>query len=266
MNSVTRLLACASVFCLLSFQRPIASADDGFELKHVPVTQTHSATYLIVNLGKYDVRVIAALVPPGAGKNNRQLAAPERAATGLSLDDYQRLYQARAVASGGYLASFAPPTPLGLLKSNGVLVSRSHQTWLVEGMYCSNAGQALILQWTQDADISNFRDCIQAGPILLHDGKEPNDVPSRQAIGYNKLAMSIQEQTFLCTLTGNRIVLGVTDEVNLPTLVNFLRDKVGCLNAIRFTGAETAGLRVNEQLYGNDRFLFPSALAVIPRK
>ena len=171
----------------------------------------------------------------------------------------------RGYISGGYLSSFSPPTPLGLVKSNGVLVSRPHDSWLVEGLYCENGSEAVIVKWQEENDLSSFRDCLQAGPILLLGGKQPQDVPSVESTGYKKLAYSVQEQAFLCTLIGKRVALGITSETNLPALVDFLRDKVGCIDAIRLTGKETAGLRYKDKLYGKDQFLFPSAIGIVPR-
>jgi hypothetical protein len=179
------------------------------------------------------------------------------------LEDYSNLEHALAVLSGGYIAAFAPPTPLGFVKSNGVVLNAPHETWVVEGVLCTKKGQLIIRTWSSGAD-ENFPDCLQAGPILLLGGKEPNDLPSRETNGYQKLAKSIQAQTFVCTMGDQEVLAGVTDKINLPTLVSFLRDKLRCMDAIRLTGQATAGLRLGSSLWGSDAYLFPDAIAVVP--
>ena len=62
-------------------------------------------------------------------------------------------------------------------------------------------------------------------------------------------------------------MLGITDKIDLPTLVAFLSwGEIGCVNAIRLTGKETAGLALEDKLIGNDQYLFPSVLAVMARE
>ena len=239
---------------LILFTSPFRSASSAeLEAKTVSVDQDRSATYLNIDLKAFDIKVYSAV------------KFANGAATGYSLDNYLNLGGAAAVFSGGYLASFAPPTPLGLVKSDGVVTNKPHGTWLVEGVLCAKEGQLVIQTWSVGAE-EDFPDCLQAGPILLLKGKEPNDLPSRSASGYLKLANSVQEQTFLCTLGDQQAVAGVTDRMDLPTLVAFLRDKIGCVDAIRLTGKDTAGLRLKRPraLYLNDAYLFPDAIAVVP--
>ena len=266
MKYSAKTTAIAVLNCTLCFQQTLASTP-GLEFQQTVVSEGRSATYLRINLAKFDLRVLSALVPPvDVGGPSQRSGNLERAATGLSLEDYRNLYHATAVLSGGYLASFAPPSPLGLVKSNGVIVSRPHHTWLTDAIFCSNVEKATIQQWTDDFDLAHFRDCLQAGPLLLSKGNPPDNVGSTQVAGYQKLANSIQEQAFLCTLNDNQMALGITDQMELATLVDFLRDRVGCMDAIRLTGRETAGLWFNRQLYGKDQYLFPSVIAVIPRR
>jgi hypothetical protein len=223
------------------------------EAKTMAVDQDRSATYLKIDLKAFDIKVLSAV------------KFANGAATGYSLENYLKLGRAAAVLSGGYLASFAPPMPLGLVKSDGVVTNKSHNTWVVEGILCTKEGQLVIRTWSAEAE-EDFPDCLQAGPILLLKGKEPSDLPSRNASGYLKLAKSAQEQTFLCTLGDQQVAAGVTDKMDLPTLVDFLRGKIGCVDAIRLTGKDTAGLRLMRPrvLYGNDAYLFPDAIAVVP--
>ena len=74
-------------------------------LHQAKVAEGRLATYLRVDLEKFDVRVLSALLPR---KDDKAQAAPERAARGFFLNDYRTLHNAEAVLSGGYKASFSP--------------------------------------------------------------------------------------------------------------------------------------------------------------
>jgi hypothetical protein len=235
---------------------------DGLVLHQATVAEGRLATYLRVDLEKFDVRVLSALLPR---KDDKAQAAPERAARGFFLNDYRTLHNAEAVLSGGYIASFSPPTPLGLIKSDWTVVNAPHESWLTDGYFCSEPGRAQIQRWI---DLAAFRDCLQAGPILLLQGEPPKDLGrSRRPGSYKKLENSVQEQAFICTVMPNELILGVTDKINLPALVDFLsRKETGCTDAIRLTGEQTAGLVLSDKEFGHDDYLFPSVIAVMPRK
>ena len=162
---------------------------DGLELHRASLGRGE-ATYLRVDLGKFDVRVLTALVPIDE-PNISPTQTLERAARGYFLKDYRTLYGAKAVLSGGYIASFSPPMALGLVKSNGVIANEFHKSWLTEGLFCSDVGRVKI---DDDVDKDEFRDCLQTGPLLLLRGQPPRDGRSTRASGYDKLARAVQEQ------------------------------------------------------------------------
>jgi hypothetical protein len=117
--------------------------------------------YLRVALSDVSVRVLTPLVP--LKSTLPTVADPERALRGLSLADYLKIYDAAAVMSGGYIENYSPPTALGFVKSNGVSTTRSHESWLTDGVFCSDVGRAIIGP-SSSADQTSFRDCLQAGP------------------------------------------------------------------------------------------------------
>ena len=243
------------------FLKPLAFAKEP-EIQVQQLTGEKSAYYLRVDLGDDDVRVLSPLVPlSSASVANRN---PERMPQGFFLENYLVQYNAIAVSSGGYMSSYSPPMTLGFLKSNGMSVARPHNSWLTNGLFCSNADRAAIQLVGAEFEPPSFRDCLQAGPVLLRDGSPP---PISANIGYAKLAQSVQEQTFICIDSQKRIVLGVTDKINFPALVEFLSSsRTGCVDALRLTGLDTAGLRDRKKLYGHDDYLFPSAIGVIPKR
>jgi hypothetical protein len=155
---------------------------EGLTLHKIAIDNDRNAILLRVSLEKFDVRVLAALAPLRDVALYAQ-TSPERAARGYFLREYGRMYDALAVLAGGYIADFSPPTPLGLVASNGVVASPPHESWLTEGVFCSDSGRARIGKLDDGANPVSFRDCLQAGPLLLLDGKQPADVPSTRATG-----------------------------------------------------------------------------------
>jgi hypothetical protein len=222
------------------------------------INSDKSAYFLRVNFGAIDVRVLTPSVPLGGSLSTA--IDPERAPQGFLLADYLARYHAIAAVSGGYIDSYSPPTALGFVKSNGIVAARSHNSWLTNGVFCSDVGRAVIKMVETSVDVNGFRDCLQAGPLLLANG-----VPMRQDVaGYQRLAQSVQEQTFVCIDNDKQVVLGVTDKVDFGTLVSFLY-QISCVDSLRLTGLDTAGLRIRNQLFGRDEYLFPSAIGVIQK-
>ena len=175
-----------------------------------------------------------------------------------------RRYDTDAVSSGGYIDSYSPPTSLGFVKSDWVRVSPPHESWLTEALFCSDDNRVSIDFMEQSKEGAGFRDCVQAGPLLLKKGLPPS---GSSAIAYQKLARAVQEQTFICIDGFGQAVIGVTDKTDLVGLTAFLRrPEIGCVDAMRLTGLDTAGMRVGSKLFGRDDYLFPNALGVIRRK
>jgi hypothetical protein len=234
------------------------AAAQGLNIESQDLGSGKAAKYIRVDLGHFDVRVISPLVSLGG----QAIASnPERAPQGLSLLEYLIRYGALAVMSGGYIDTYSPPTALGFVKSNGTLVAPPRNSWLTNGLFCSDEGRAVIQSGIPD----NFRDCLQAGPVLLSGGHVS---PQSNNPGYAKLAQSVQEQGFICLDSQSRVVLGVSDKINLQTLVDFLsRPEIDCKYALRLTGLSTAGLRDRSGLViGHDDYLFPSAIGVFAKK
>lgn len=182
----------------------------GLELHETTVSEGVSASYLRVDLHEFNVRVLSALVPIGS-LGIAPSTSPERAVRGLYLKDYLTLYHAAVVLSGGYMATFSPPTPLGLVRSNGIVISPPDHTWLTDGYFCSEPGHVQIERWI---DLAEFRDCLQAGPLLLLKGKPQNDVPKDRRAQYQQFAALAQQHAFICTSISSEFVMGVTGKVD----------------------------------------------------
>jgi hypothetical protein len=237
---------------------------EGLVLQHIQIAENKQMHLVRISLRYFDVRVLSPLVSLVTKQSTN--SNPERLARGYYLQEYLLRFGAEVVSSGGYIDSYSPPTSLGLVKSAGATVSSAHISWLTEAIFCSDEGRATIEFMKADFSKSDFRDCLQAGPMLLRQGKIPADTLSRKSTGYLKLARSVQEQLFLCLDSAQQVVLGVTDEIDLPTLTaSLIKQEVGCSDAIRLTGQDTAGLRTKKKLFGNDDYLFPNAIGVVRR-
>jgi len=223
--------------------------------------------YLRVSLDKFDVRVLAARVPLFESAQQSLKSNPERLASGYSLQDYLRRYRALAVLSGGYIDSYSPPTPLGVVRSNGYQVSPIHQSWLVDGFFCSKPGHAEITKVDMDPLRRTFSDCVQSGPVLLLGNKKINDSSREQLENYKKFANLPYERTFVCLKGDREALLGITGKIELPKLISALQQQpeFSCTDAIGLTGGSSAGLRIGNKLFGKDEFLYPSVIAVMAR-
>ena len=176
-------------------------------------------------------------------------------------------FDAVAVLSGGYIETYSPPTPLGFVKSSGRRFSGFHKSWLTDSVFCSDRGEAVI-DYTENADVdpARFRDCVQAGPLLLRHASVVQPHLDQDTSRYQQLTQSNQEQTFICTTKENHVLIGVTDKMYLTTLVEFLHSPaIGCYNAMRLTGFDTSGLIVGDKTYNADDFLFPNAIGIFRR-
>ncbi len=238
-----------------------SGATNSLNIQTREVAGGKSVSYLRVDLANFDVRILT----PSLRRISSAATNPERTPQGLFLSDYLTRYDAAAVMSGGYIDSYSPPTALGFVKSNGTLVAPPHNSWLTNGLFCSDVGRAIVQSVGSDINKPDFRDCLQAGPILLIAGNALSQVGANAS--YLKLAHSIQEQGFICIDGNSHVLMGVTDKINFATLVDFLNlPEIGCKDAVRLTGLDTAGLRDRSHLFGHDDYLFPNAIGILPKK
>jgi len=244
------------------------AADDGVRklvLKQIKIANAAvDVSYVRVSLKDSDVRVLAASAPDDV-QSTRPLYS-DRSASGYSLQDYQVRYGAFAVVSGGYFDSYSPPTPWGLLKSNGTQISEVRRSWLTDGFFCSDVGHVEIMSVSNDAARVGFRDCVQSGPLLLL-GKKPVNDPTRDAVAdFKKFESAPYERAFACLGDNGDVILGVAGKIELPKLVSaLLEPEFDCRDAIALTSSGLAGLRVGDALFGSDDVLFPSVIAIVDR-
>jgi uncharacterized protein YigE (DUF2233 family) len=185
----------------------------------------------------------------------------------LFLGDYiGRAPGPNLVISGGYMSSFSPPRPLGLVKVDGKQIGSPHTSWLGTGMFCTDGRQVKIAPFGQLSSNNTFTDCIQSGPLLISDGIVRYDNDKEIGAGEEKLVSSVQEQAFICIDSNYKVKLGVSDPIRLDEFSRFLSTKLNCQDALRLTGQRTAGLQTRSKLFGYDEFPLYSVIAVLPKE
>jgi hypothetical protein len=247
------------------------------DLEFRPVPDIDGLEYLYADSvdDGVNIRIVAARAVPG--KREFAIVTPESPldpteartatdqATGGTLEDYQKRFRANVVLSGGYLSSFSPPIPLGLLKSANVAISRPHSSWLFDGLICveSAAPWFEIDRYSNSEQTTKCRDALQAGQLLVQAGNGALHLDDRN----QRLVNIGQERAFVCTDHQSRVILGVTTKMLEMPLVNILRSKpFDCSEAISLSGHITAGILIPtlgpQGRLGNTGFTIPDAIII----
>jgi Phosphodiester glycosidase len=263
-----RVLPMLSIAALILFcSQPKSFAQwvvvaDGAELLQQQPHDNVTMTYLRVALDRFNIRVATPRVLKFGAANQTPGQNPERSPRGFFLDEYISRYDALAAISASYVKTFSPPTPLGQIKSDGIIVGTPHSSWATEGVFCSDKGRASIEVATGSLADMNYRDCIQVGPILLQDHTVPADLLSSTTGGsdYDKMINGQVGHSIACIDKAGRVLLGLTGRMPLSELVAALKHApLYCASAIRL---QPGGMQVKSNLYGTDSYLHPSALVV----
>jgi hypothetical protein len=154
-----------------------------------------------VDLNKWNLAVQVPNSTPSGSYND---------ISGLPLAEYARSGNAKLVMSGGYLMSYSPASPLGLVLKGGRSVSREHNSWLTSAILCIYNDRSVAIVYASDGPRPNSApDCIQAGPMLVNRGHAAFE-PERVGASAKKLWESLQEQAFVCVDDNGKILLGVS--------------------------------------------------------
>jgi hypothetical protein len=169
---------------------------------------------------------------------------------GASLATFLKTHQAKVVLSGGFMKSFYPPIPLGLVKHNGKFVNRAAKGDLLTGILAIRDRKPVIRRFQAAECDDRSHDCLQSGPLLVRNGK--SELPQELG-GLLRSTRSLVEGSFARAVVGilqeGHFLVALTGKVALAPLVEVLsRPQVdggfGCLDALNLSGAETAGLLV----------------------
>jgi hypothetical protein len=215
----------------------------------------HSVDYVVIASNQWRIGIIV----PSEQSDAFNFAF----STPYFIGDISAKTKAQVVLTGGYLSSFSPPRPLGLVRFSRQDISSPIKTWLGAGIVCTNGAEVAIGKFEEGLQ-KKYPDCLQTGPLLIDNGVvrySGADVSS----GEQKLVQSEQEQTFICLDESGKIIMGVSDRLRLDDFTTYLRDKLKCLKAVRLSGSDTAGMVVGKTLYGHNDVPLFSAIAVFAR-
>lgn len=204
-----------------------------------------------------------AIVTPSTPEASHPSPKSSYVGGGYTLAEFAKDFNASVVISGGYMNSFAPPVPLGLVKSAGVVLNGPHNSWLFNGLICVAQTQVQIEPYSNVDQTIKCRDSLQAGQLLVQNGRKVLVVDDRN----NKLINVSQERAFVCTDAGHRVIMGVTGKMEeMPLADLLLRPPFNCVDAISLSGQATAGILIlnigaNGQL-GSTGSPLPNAIIV----
>jgi len=149
-----------------------------------------------------------------------EIVAEDPIASGHTVLEYQRLSKAHVALSGGFLKSYYPPLPQGLVKSNGRILNRPNDDPFFSGLFCSRKGELIIEPYTGKEQTTPWDHCLQSGPLLVYEGRSALEVrhyPRQHVYGaFNRAFVAIDQQ--------GRTLLAVTGKATLlPSLMELLQ-------------------------------------------
>ncbi len=223
--------------------------------------QTVHIDFAIVNTSKLSI---------GIGISSPDVASRDQASqsyAGLTLAEYAALGRYRVVQSGGFLSSWSPPSPLGYVKIQGQEYNRMHDSWLVQGVFCTDGRNFEISRFSSNNSYAAWPSCIQAGPPIILNREIVLD--TRRNTGF--ITKEAHRQSFICKDVVGRLIMGITQDVKLTELAPYLaRDAtgegLGCVDAIALNGKGIAGMLYNlpqgPVAVGNVDASLPNAIVV----
>src|SRR5262249_13818179 len=145
------------------------------------------------------------------------------------------------------------------------------QSSLLDGVLCATGGLPRIFHAPTERwdDLSrDHQNCLQAGPLLVVDGKvawprkDEND-PARMQLMKTK-----QAQAFVCIDERSHFVLGFTTAAMPGTVSDYIARSrasggLGCKQALRIAGNYTGGVINGGQTVGEVDVLLPEAIGLM---
>ena len=110
-----------------------------------------------------------------------EIGVPEGIQNGDTLIGFQSRYKAIAAISGGFVKSYYPPIPLGMVKHEGTVLNRGVKTDLLTGILLAKGNKISIVPYSQDQCNSAWSECLQAGPLLASGGTAAKLTPEERS-------------------------------------------------------------------------------------
>ena len=214
--------------------------EPGLELFQGNVTtiggQSVSLDLVRVNTHQHPIKVVSSL---------------HRKSAGHTILAYQEQHNAKVVLSGGFLKSFHPALPLGLVKSGGTLLNRPiFESDLLNGLLIirspNRRPDIVPFQWSERR-IAGWADALQSGPLLVRRGRAVIFDISWRLASERKLVEQYYTRAFIAIDQSGHFLLAITGKVSLPLLVDLLirpasEGGLGCMDALNLSGGGSEGL------------------------
>jgi hypothetical protein len=213
---------------------------------------------IVVEDQKARARVISSLSTSNARTYGFNVAGS------MTISDYYFDANPIAVVSGGFLRRYSPPTPSGMLIINNRQISRETLTWSGKGMFCADDQGYFVGRFDQDK-ANSYSDCVQSGPLFIEDGNVRYEAESKISEEEINWVNQIVMQAFVCVASDGNLVFGVSTAMGLDFFAKLAKKRLKCVNAIRLTGDDTAGLYYARNLIGNDDLPLTSVIAIFQR-
>jgi hypothetical protein len=211
------------------------------------------------------------------GQHGFRLALPRLAESGgSSLSRFRFDENALAAFPGGFLETYSPATPAGLvLQGKKILNELRPQDPVMKAVVCYSAdARAPIVIWDASAFSTDKAtgDCVQTGPFLVKEGRNEADLAALDAELKFPFAVKPFDRAFLALDLQDHIVVGVARRISLFAMrAALLKSReeggFGARLATALTGTRTAGLIVADEgggeiTAGNIKTLLPNAVVV----
>ena len=201
------------------------------------------------------------------------IAVPPLGEVADTIEGFRDHYGAVVVLSGGFLASFHPAVPLGMVKVNGAVLNRFVKTnEVLTGILALNDGRPVIRNAQAFSD-ATWADCLQSGPVIVAAGQATVPTPPRTKAEAG-LIDAQAARVAIATVADDRVLLVYAEPVGLRGFAAFLAAKesaggLSVIDALNLSGAATAGLLVNtprgDVVAGSKYSQLPNAIIVRPR-
>jgi hypothetical protein len=204
-----------------------------------------------------------------------KLVLPQRSVDGSSLVRFRSDEGATAAFTGGFLDTYAPATPAGLLRKGSKTYNRlDSNDPVLDAVLCLGPDKAKPVTVT---DVKAYNeesaggDCIQTGPYLVKNTAEHAKLEEIDAKLTFPFSANPFQRAFLVINSRHEVIVGVAaPRVSLFALREFLRapENEGGLDAVEavgMSGTRTAGLVIEgnpEITAGSVETLLPNAIVI----
>lgn len=239
-------------------------------------TMILEARVLRTSLGKPE---ITTLTVPAANYSFGLAMNSMSSSDGSSLSRFRLDEKAVAAFTGGFLETYSPARPAGLVQRRGAVLNDIQDDRVMKAVVCYSADGATPVTIMDAHEFVKDRtrgDCIQTGPFLVRNGKEATDFSALDESLPGRFPFSRKpfQRAFLLLDGRGAIVVGVASSISLFALRDLLLKPVqeggfAARTAVALSGTRTAGLVVElkgkELGFGSTQTLLPNAVVIEER-